>query len=101
VAQFLAPGGRPGAQAAVVARAEDSLACGARQPRVLAGALWKSPTGSWYALAAGGPDVVAITATGGVHGTGAGPALALPARQSAVARLSGRTRDGKRVDALR
>ncbi|MGK5639856.1 hypothetical protein ACSNOK_16310 [Streptomyces sp. URMC 126] len=101
VAQFLPPGGRPGARAAVVARAEDSPACGPRQPHVLAGALWKSPGGSWYALAAGSPDVVSITATGGVRGTGPGPVLALPAGQGAVARLAGRTRDGKRVAALK
>ncbi|MER5786567.1 hypothetical protein ABT104_33420, partial [Streptomyces mobaraensis] len=101
VAGFLTPGGRPGAQAAVVARAEDTPACGARQPHVLAGALWKSPGGNWYALAAGSPDVVSITATGGVRGSGAGPVLALPAGQGAVARLAGRTRDGKRVVALK
>ncbi|MBC2873856.1 MULTISPECIES: hypothetical protein [Streptomyces] len=101
VAGFLTPGGRPAAQAAVVARAEDTPACGTRQPHALAGALWKSPGGNWYALAAGSPDIVSITSTGGVHGTGAGPALALPAGQGAVARLAGRTRDGKRVAALR
>lgn len=101
VTQFLPPGSRPAAQAAVVARAESTLACGTREPHALAGALWKTPAGAWYALGAGSPDIVSITAKGGVRGTGTGPTLALPAREGAVAELSGRLRGGKRVAPLR
>ncbi|WP_254709641.1 hypothetical protein, partial [Streptomyces lunaelactis] len=50
MAQFQAPGAQAGAPGAIAARAEDSPSCGERDPRVLAGVLWKSRTGSWYWL---------------------------------------------------
>ncbi|MEU7133975.1 hypothetical protein [Streptomyces sp. NPDC046261] len=100
LAQFQAPGTREGAPGTVVARAEDSPACGAREPHVLAGALWKSAKGNWYALAAGGGDVTAIAASGGVSGSALGPLLAVPARQGAQARLTARLADGTRITPL-
>ncbi|MCA6095269.1 hypothetical protein LE181_24280 [Streptomyces sp. SCA3-4] len=100
LAQFQAPGTRTGAPGAVVARAEDSPACGAREPHVLAGALWKSAKGNWYALAAGGGEVTAVTASGGVTGSAPGPLLALPAKPGARTELSARLPDGTRITPL-
>ncbi|MEV4438965.1 hypothetical protein AB0K09_08100 [Streptomyces sp. NPDC049577] len=94
LAQFQGPGARTGAPATVVARAEDSPACGAREPHVLAGVLWKSRTGAWYALAAASSDVSSITATGGARGSGPGPTLALPAATGTRTRLAARLKDG-------
>lgn len=99
--QVLAQFRTPGAPGTVAARAEDVPECGARAPRVLAGVLWKSPTGDWYLLAAGGSDVVSITASGGVSGSADGNVLALPAAgQGQRAALKGRTEDGGSVRAL-
>ncbi|MFV8128082.1 hypothetical protein [Streptomyces syringium] len=100
-AQFQVPGARPGAPGTVVARAEDSAACGARDPHVLAGVLWKSKAGAWYALAAGSDDVASITATGGVRGSTRGALLAVPARPGAHAELSALTTAGKKLTTLR
>ncbi|GHF32417.1 hypothetical protein GCM10010218_11810 [Streptomyces mashuensis] len=97
LALFQVPGARPGAQAAVVARAEDSAACGARDPHVLAGVLWKSHGGTWYALAAAGGGVSSVTATGEVHGSAQGPLLALPAKQGAQTDLTARLTDGDKL----
>ncbi|MFI9200693.1 hypothetical protein [Streptomyces sp. NPDC053048] len=101
LAQFQVPGTRPGAPGAVVARAEDSPACGEREPNVLAGVLWKSRAGTWYALAAGGGNVSSVAATGGVRGSALGPLLAVPARQGAQTKLTARLKDGRRITALR
>lgn len=101
LAQFQAPGARPADRAAVVGRAEDSPACGPRAPHALAGGLWRSPGGIWYALAAGSEDVTSIAATGGVHGTEPGPTAFWPASAGAQAQLSGRLRDGGKVAPLR
>ncbi|MEU8581764.1 hypothetical protein [Streptomyces abikoensis] len=101
LAQFLAPGGRAGAPAPVVGRAESTLTCGAREPHVLAGVLWKSPGGAWYALAAGGGDVASVTAAGGAHGSDRGPLLAVPAHQGAQVELTARLEDGGKLEQLR
>ncbi|GAA0434051.1 hypothetical protein [Streptomyces luteireticuli] len=101
VAQFQAPGARPSDRAAVVGRAGDSPACGPRSPHALAGGLWRSPGGTWYALAAGSEDVTSLAATGGVHGTEPGPTAFWPASADARAELSGRLRDGGKVAPLR
>lgn len=104
IAQFQAPaarqpgGGPPGA---VAARAEDSPACGARTPRVLAGVLWKSPGGRWYVLAAGSEQFASLSTSGGVTGSARGRLLAVPAAAGDRARLDGRLKDGSRVGALR
>ncbi len=68
---------------------------------MLAGALWKSPGGAWYALAAGGGSVTSVAVTGGVRGTAQGPLLAVPARQGAQAQVTARLADGTRLAPLR
>lgn len=105
LAQFQAPsapavatGGPPGA---VAARAEDSPACGVRDPRVLAGVLWKSQGGRWYVLAAGSEQFASLTASGGVEGRSDSRLLAVPARAGDRARLNGTLADGSRVGGLR
>lgn len=100
-AQFLSPGQRRGVPGAVVARAEDSAACGAKGPAVLAGVLWKSKGGKWYLLSAGSEAVGAVTATGGVRGSTEGNVLTLPAKEGAQAALTGKLADGTKVDVLR
>ncbi|MGW1888731.1 hypothetical protein ACWCP6_00505 [Streptomyces sp. NPDC002004] len=97
LAQFAAPG-HPAA--AVAAQAEDSPACGARAPQVLAGVLWKSKAGAWYLLAAGSEGVSSLRTSGGVTGSTPGGVLAVPAAQGAQARLSGRLANGKEISAL-
>lgn len=86
---------------AVAARAEDSPACGERDPRVLAGVLWKSHGGRWYVLAAGSPEFASLTTSGGVEGRAQGHLLAVRARAGDRARLNGLLADGRRVGALR
>ncbi|WP_413754630.1 hypothetical protein NRF20_31995 [Streptomyces sp. R-74717] len=105
LAQFQAPsapsvatGGPPGA---VAARAEDTPACGMRDPRVLAGVLWKSHGGRWYVLAAGSEQFASLTTSGGVEGRSDSRLLAVPARAGDRARLNGMLTDGSRVGALR
>ncbi|MCF3182798.1 hypothetical protein IPZ70_23045 [Streptomyces polychromogenes] len=97
--QFLAPGAALAAQAA---KAEGSPACGAREPRVLAGVLWKSRAGQWYVLAAGSAQFASLTATGsGVNGSANGNRLAVKAPEGAQVDLSGKLTDGTRAGALR
>ncbi|MCT4353022.1 hypothetical protein M5362_07760 [Streptomyces sp. Je 1-79] len=99
LAQFQVPA--PGVAAAVVARAEESPACGAHEPRVLAGVLWQAKSGRWYVLAAGSGDFVSLRTTGGVKGEAEGPLLAVRAKAGARADLDGTLRNGTRVGALR
>ncbi|MFE7122352.1 hypothetical protein ACFU99_43710, partial [Streptomyces sp. NPDC057654] len=66
----------------------------------LAGALWKSPAGQWYLLAAGSDRVASIAATGGVRGSTAGSLLAVPAKDGARAKLSARLTNGKKLTPL-
>ncbi|MER5550769.1 hypothetical protein ABT001_03625 [Streptomyces sp. NPDC002793] len=104
LAQFQAPSAQPPGNrpaGTVAARAEDSPACGARTPRVLAGVLWKSPDGRWYVLAAGSRQFASVRATGGVEGRADGRLLALPAGKGDRPRLDGRLADGSRAGALR
>ncbi|MFF3684281.1 hypothetical protein [Streptomyces sp. NPDC002187] len=98
--QFQAPAARPGAPGAVAARAEDSPSCGVREPRVLAGVLWKSQAGQWYVLAAGSAQFASLAVSGGLEGETAGRVLAVRAKAGARAELSGRLPDGSRVGAL-
>ncbi|WP_254710408.1 hypothetical protein, partial [Streptomyces lunaelactis] len=81
MAQFQAPGAQAGAPGAIAARAEDSPSCGERDPRVLAGVLWKSRTGSWYVLAAGSEQFASLTTSGGVDGSAKGHLLAVRAKE--------------------
>lgn len=87
--------------AVLAARSEGSPACGARQPRVLAGVVWQARSGGWYVLAAGSDDVASLEVTGAVRGRAEGNLLAVKAAQGARADLSGTLRDGTRVGALR
>ncbi|MGW4853455.1 hypothetical protein ACWEPZ_19755 [Streptomyces sp. NPDC004288] len=99
LAQFLVPS--PGVPAALAARSEGSPACGVRDPRVLAGVLWRAPGGGWFVLAAGGGDVASLETSGGVRGRSDGPLLAVRATAGARADLDGTLRNGTRVAALR
>ncbi|CAL9438285.1 hypothetical protein SUDANB176_02194 [Streptomyces sp. enrichment culture] len=98
LAQFHTPGGRFGA---VTAKAEDVPACGAREPRVLAGVLWKSGAGAWYLLAAGSRDTASVRATGGVEGAARGHLLTVRAERGARADLEGTLEDGRPIHGLR
>ncbi|WP_431773367.1 hypothetical protein [Streptomyces cucumeris] len=100
LAQFQPWGVRRGAEGAVAASADDSPACGPREPRVLAGVLWKSQSGRWYLLAAGSRQVTSIAASGGVRGRAWGRELTLPATAGAHADLKARLADGDRLDSL-
>ena len=98
LAQFHTPGGTYGA---VAAKAQDVAACGARDPQVLAGVLWKSAAGTWYLLAAGGKDTKSIRATGGVTGSAQGGLLAVKTKQGVQAELNGTLDDGGTITGLR
>ncbi|GAB2772730.1 hypothetical protein GCM10027073_01760 [Streptomyces chlorus] len=97
-AQFHTPGGPFGV---VAAQAEDVPQCGEREPRVLAGVLWKSGAGTWYLLAAGSRGTTSVTATGGVEGTAQGNLLTLEAEQGAQADLEGTLENGDSVTGFR
>ncbi|QUW82441.1 hypothetical protein SMIR_27865 [Streptomyces mirabilis] len=98
LAQFHTAGGAYGA---VAAKAENSPACGGRDPHVLAGVLWKSGTGDWYLLAAGSKDTASISTTGGVSGSARGALLAVRTKQGGQAGLKGTLTDGRVVSGLR
>jgi hypothetical protein len=98
LAQFHTPGGTYGAAAA---QAENVPACGARDPHVLAGVLWKSKAGDWYLLAAGSRKTASIRATGGVHGEARSSLLTVPAERGAQAQLKGTLKDGRSLRGLR
>lgn len=97
LAQFQSPGTSLGA---VVARADDSAACGVRDAKALAGVVWRSQAGNWYVLAAASDQFTSVAATGGVTGRAVGRLLAIPAREGARATLTGRLSDGTKVAAL-
>jgi hypothetical protein len=98
LAQFRTPGGTYGA---VVSKAENSPACGSRDPHVLAGVLWKSGAGSWYLLAAGSKDTASVDATGGVRGSAQGSLLTVRTKRGARAELKGTLTDGRGITGLR
>ncbi|GAA4922371.1 hypothetical protein GCM10023237_49120 [Streptomyces coeruleoprunus] len=106
LAQFQAPvaeasAGAPVTPGAVVSKADDSPACGTREPHVLAGVLWQAPGGQWYVLAAGSPDVTSLATSGGVKGGARGRLLAVEADKGARAELTGKLKSGAKIDALR
>ncbi|CAL9402835.1 hypothetical protein [Streptomyces sp. enrichment culture] len=106
LAQFQPPApdagpGRPLTAGALAAKAEDSPACGVREPRVLAGVLWKDPAGQWYVLAAGSPGVASLAVSGAVEEESDDRLLAVEAEQGAQVELTGKLEDGARIDALR
>ncbi|MFJ7899039.1 hypothetical protein ACIQ6V_00690 [Streptomyces sp. NPDC096198] len=98
LAQFRTPGGRSGA---VAARAEDVAACGAKDPHVLAGVLWRSAGGAWYLLAAGSGDLASVRVSGGVRGSARGNLLAVRTERGARAGLRGTLADGRAAAGLR
>jgi hypothetical protein len=98
LAQFRAPGA---AQATVAAKAENVSACGARDPHVLAGVLWKANTGGWYLLAAGTRDTESIRASGGVRADTEGSLLTARAKQGAQTELKGTLESGRTISGLR
>ncbi|MGW7367496.1 hypothetical protein ACWGI8_29775 [Streptomyces sp. NPDC054841] len=103
LAQFQTPSSLPPAESpgAIVARSEGSPACGPRDPRVLAGVLWKSRAGQWYVLAAGSEQFTSLATSGGVAGSAQGNLLAVRAKHGAQAQLNGRLADGTTLGALR
>ncbi|WP_040020973.1 hypothetical protein, partial [Streptomyces sp. 150FB] len=94
------PPGAAGAAGAIAAKAEDSPACGARRPDVLAGVLWRARGGAWYLLAAGSPGFTSVAARGAVTGSAKGTRLVVRARAGARAELTG-VAGGDTVPALR
>ncbi|WP_269854252.1 hypothetical protein [Streptomyces sp. RPT161] len=97
--QFVPPGTAPGTPATIAAHGRSTAACGPMAPGVLSGVLWKSPTGHWYLVAAGSPEVGSITAAG-LGGASDGHTLVLPARPTSHPELSGRLPDGSTLAAL-
>ncbi|GAA1897427.1 hypothetical protein GCM10009716_04310 [Streptomyces sodiiphilus] len=100
-AQIQVPGQEPGAPGAVAAGSQDGPQCGPRDPRVLAGVLWKAPSDTWYLLAAGSEQVTAITSAGGAEGRAEGRTLALPAEENAEVELTAHLADGGELGVLR
>ncbi|NEY34350.1 hypothetical protein GTU99_19430 [Streptomyces sp. PRKS01-65] len=98
LAQFRAPGGRHGT---VAAGGADVTACGARDPHVLAGVVWKSEADGWYLLAAGSDGTESVRATGGVRASADGNLLAARAERGVRAELRGTLEDGRKIAALR
>ncbi|MFJ8532722.1 hypothetical protein [Streptomyces sp. NPDC093591] len=98
LAQFRAPGAT---RATVAAKGENLSACGARDPHVLAGVLWKANTGGWYLLAAGTRDMASIRATGGVRAGTEGSLLTARAKQGAQTELQGTLESGRTISGLR
>ncbi|MFI8822883.1 hypothetical protein [Streptomyces sp. NPDC053431] len=99
LALFRAPGAA--GAAALAARSEGSPACGAREPRVLAGVVWQAKSGQWYVLAAGSEDFASLALSGGVKGQAEGNLLAVKAAPGSRADLTGTLPDGTRLNALR
>ncbi|MEV8531271.1 hypothetical protein [Streptomyces sp. NPDC051211] len=97
-AQFLAPGA---GAATAAAQAEGSPACGEREPRALAGVLWKSRAGQWYVLAAGSAQFTSLNVSGGATGRANGNHLAVKAPAGAQVELTGRLADGTKAGVLR
>ncbi|MEU6259767.1 hypothetical protein [Streptomyces sp. NPDC047043] len=97
LAEFRTPGGTYGA---VAAKAESVPACGAKDPHVLAGVLWKSEAGNWYLLAAGSRGTASIGATGGASADAEGGLLAVQAKQGTRAQLTGTLDDGRVISGL-
>jgi hypothetical protein len=98
LAQFHAPGKPYGA---VAAKADDSPACGVRDPNLLAGVLWKSGTGTWYLLAAGSRATTSVTATGGIRASAQGNLLTVRAHRGDRTRLKGTLSNGRSITGLK
>ncbi|MFI5803047.1 hypothetical protein [Streptomyces sp. NPDC051561] len=99
-AQFQPPSTTKSATGAVAAKAEDSAACGPKDPKVLAGVLWKSKAGASYLLAAGDGSFSSLAVSGGVNTTSDSRLLAVPAKDATRAVLTGRLEGGAKAEAL-
>ncbi len=101
LAQFLPPGSAADAPATLTAMTARTPACGPLRPAVLTGALWKSPAGRWYLLAAGSARVAGIEVTGGLRYATAADVLSVPATPTTKAELTGRLAAGGDLPALK
>jgi hypothetical protein len=99
-AQFQAPGSRKGVPGTIAAKAEDTAACGPKDPKVLAGVLWKSKAGKSYLLAAGNGAFASLSVSGGITREEHGNLLSVPAKETARATLTGKLKDGGRAESL-
>ncbi|MFF0742679.1 hypothetical protein ACFYVL_20005 [Streptomyces sp. NPDC004111] len=99
-AQFQPPSTKKSGTGAVAAKAEDSAACGPKDPKVLAGVLWTSKAGKSYLLAAGNDAFASLAVTGGITGKEDGNLLSLPAKEAARATLTGKLKDGTEAEVL-
>ncbi|MFJ7591791.1 hypothetical protein ACIQZO_31370 [Streptomyces sp. NPDC097617] len=90
-----------------VARARATAACGRFGQHVLAGAVWRAPSGRPYLLAVGSREVAEITAAGPVRARASGRSLTAPAPEpapttvaAAAATLTARLHSGAVITAL-
>ncbi|MFI1652867.1 hypothetical protein ACH4XT_38865 [Streptomyces avidinii] len=91
---------RPAAGPSVsVTRARATAACGRFGQRVLAGTVWRAPSGRPYLLAVGSREVAEITATGSVPARASGRSLTTPA-PATQATLTARLHSGAVITAL-
>ncbi|MER7764276.1 hypothetical protein [Streptomyces sp. NPDC097619] len=90
------------APSAPVARVRSTAACGRFGQHVVAGTVWKGPSGRSYRLAAGSREVVEITVAGPGGARAAGRSLTAPAGAPGTAppALSARLRTGTVITAL-
>ncbi|WP_433888978.1 hypothetical protein [Streptomyces sp. CA-111067] len=98
--QFVPPDAGPTALGTVAGEQTDGNACSRFGQHVMAGVMWKSPTGNWYLVAAGSRDVSAIDATAGVRASSHGPFLAVRAARGTRATLSGKLSTGGTIAPL-
>ncbi|MFJ9054900.1 hypothetical protein [Streptomyces sp. NPDC102409] len=92
--QFAQPATSPTARAEVVSDRRNTALCSRFGQHVVAGVHWRSPTGSWYVLAAGSRAVKRIEVAGSVRGGADGPTLAVRAPRGSSFRVDAELRDG-------
>jgi hypothetical protein len=92
--QFVPPDAQPATPGAQAGAQSDGAACTLYGQDVMAGVMWRSPASRWYLLAAGGPTVVSLTASGPVTAHTPGPLLSAPAPRGSRPTLTARTRSG-------
>ncbi|GGZ05606.1 hypothetical protein [Streptomyces avidinii] len=78
-----------------VTRARTTAACGRFGQHILAGTVWRAPSGRPYPLAAGSREVAEITATGPVRTRASGRSLTTPAPAPAPAPTTRATRTAR------
>ncbi|TJZ55435.1 hypothetical protein FCH28_08700 [Streptomyces piniterrae] len=98
------PAARPADPGWVAGRAADTAACSRFGRPVVGGVHWRAKSGTWYLLAAGGPEVAGIDTTGSVRASAEASTLAVRAARpvaAAPAEVTGRLRKGGSVRAVR